>query len=437
MPPHQVLLLAELRGISAATKLFLVKLLQRFPDKTSFHFGVKALASELAVTDRVVTNALNELVALDYLVRSVSITGRGRPTPTYCMGGAYEKVIKADLRERQLAQGLLVDRVLESRHSDKIEGLSSSNRLLLAVLLGHSDRVGSVIGLGRSRLCRLTGLTSSSVLRQLKKLLALKSIRAVARGVMASDMFGVVPSTFFLNLQNPTRCVVGEPANFFTYTFVRDSTLYVSGFMTRYPADRILLIGDRYRRQMDSKTYEHIWYEARNTLPDLVRIKEVSTLLEDKRVSWKRLSVILQSRLDEYASFLLSHHWKRLAFETYTTDPVLVDKIKCHLRSSSDEIGTTKGGTTSRQQDLALLLHDASVRWARWVQQMMEWVVGIPYERMDHVILPSTNKLGWILKLVILSYSDSSDTPLGCYELSVAPGETQSICKLKGQDAAI
>ena len=49
MPPHHLLLLSELSGISAASKLFFVKLLQRFPEKTSFCFGVKLFASELAV----------------------------------------------------------------------------------------------------------------------------------------------------------------------------------------------------------------------------------------------------------------------------------------------------------------------------------------------------------------------------------------------------
>ncbi|MNR63575.1 hypothetical protein D3C85_1859280 [compost metagenome] len=68
---------------------------------------------------------------------------------------------------------------------------------------------------------------------------------------------------------------------------------------------------------------------------------------------------------------------------------------------------------------------------------MMNWVVGTPYELMRHVILPSSNNVGWILKYVIVSYSDSPDTALGCYVLSDTREKKQIICKYKDEAAAI
>jgi hypothetical protein len=440
MSPHHLLLLSELSGISAASKLFFVKLLQRFSEKTSFCFGVKLFASELAVTDRVVTNALKDLTACDYLIRTVSIKGPGRPTPTYRFGGAYEDALKTAIRDERLVQGALVDRVLKSRHSEKVEGLSTANRLLLAVLLGCSDRVGSVTDLDRGNLCRLTGLTPSSLQRQLKKLHTLKSIRAIAPGVMASDLFGPISSSIFLNLQNPTRCLVGESANFFIYTPIRDSTLYVTGFITKSLAYRMLEIGDKHSRGVLKKTYERTWSDAQGLLPDLARLEKMSELLKEKRVSRQQLSVILQARLEEYASFLLSHHWTDLACETYTADAILVDRIKRHLKGESDETSAKKAariGVWQTSADLALLLHDTSVLLACWVQRMMNWVVGTPYELMRHVILPSSNDVGWLLKFVIVSYSDSPDTALGCYVLSDTREQKQIICKYKDEAAAI
>jgi hypothetical protein len=202
----------------------------------------------------------------------------------------------------------------------------------------------------------------------------------------------------------------------------------------------MLEIGDKYSRGVLKKAYERTWSEAQGLLPDLARLEKMSGLLKETRVSRQRLSVILQSRLEEYASFLLSHHWTDLVCETYTIDAILVDKIKRHLKGESDEASAIKAGRIGVRQasaDLALLLHDTSVLLARWVQRMMNWVVGTPYELMRHVILPSSNNVGWILKYVIVSYSDSPDTALGCYVLSDTREKKQIICKYKDEAAAI
>jgi predicted transcriptional regulator len=430
MPPHHVLLLTEMAGVSAPSKLFFVKLVQRYAEQASFCFRVKLLAAELAVTDRVVTKALSELTARGFLIRSVGIKGRGRPTPTYLLGRAYEVAINAGKASHQLNQGELVDRVLKSSRGEVQDGLSTSNLLLLAVLLASANRVGVVVDVHRSTLCRLTGLTRSSIQRQLQRLHALKSIRAIVWGVMASDVLGSTPSTIFLNLQTPTPYAVGEPADIFVYTLRGNGSYVSSGFSSKSLAQRILEIGSKHRRGLRRERYRRTWSEAEGLLPDLVKIESVSTLLEENRAALEWVPTILQARIEQYASFLLSEHWGDLVGGTYKTDVKLISRIRMHLKGVND-------GTDTAGLELALLLHDVSVLLAQWIQRLMNWVVGRPYELMKHVILPRRNDVNALYEWVVVSYGDSLVDTTGCYVLSYANGWDLVLRKFKDEVAWI
>lgn len=80
--------------------------------------------------------------------------------------------------------------------------ISRSNRLLLAMLFGHSDDFGVVSSLSNADLCRLTGLDSTSIKQRIRKLVELGFIRRHVSGVASPAFAAKLKSSYVLNLNH-------------------------------------------------------------------------------------------------------------------------------------------------------------------------------------------------------------------------------------------
>lgn len=88
--------------------------------------------------------------------------------------------------------------------------ISRSNRLLLAMLFGHSDDFGVVSSLSNADLCRLTGLDSTSIKQRIRKLVELGFIRRHVPGVASPIFAKKLKSSYVLNLNHRQVAPAGD-----------------------------------------------------------------------------------------------------------------------------------------------------------------------------------------------------------------------------------
>lgn len=197
--------------------------------------GVKTLAKELRLAEKLVRGAVAELEKAQMVVRQGRATKqRGRPAALYEVAPAVKRGAgKEELVygvNASLIVGLFVgavtaavcepaeqvgkERTLTKGGRPAPPGaagyLSARNRLLLATLLVHADQFGVVVGLSRKTLCQLTGLDALSLKHRLQRLIELKLILARVPGLSSSIFPRVkVDSVYFLNVMHPSlegRC---------------------------------------------------------------------------------------------------------------------------------------------------------------------------------------------------------------------------------------
>lgn len=191
--------------------------------------GVKTLAKELHLSEKLVKDSLAELECARMVVCQRRATKqRGRPAVLY-------EVAPAAMRESgkeelvygvnaSLIVGLFVgaatatvcgssEQVGKERTLTKggrpappgaVGYLSACNRLLLATLLAHADQFGVVVGVSRKNLCQLTGLDALSLKHRLQRLMELELILTSISGLSSSSFSRVkVDSVYFLNVMHP------------------------------------------------------------------------------------------------------------------------------------------------------------------------------------------------------------------------------------------
>lgn len=225
------IVLAKLAYIDPEPKVFLIRFLQLYPTKSS-EPCLKDLAKQVRMNDRVVSRALTTLVEQKILCRTESRKGKGCPRSHYCItqsfnerldndaklkNDAYEDIIRLLLGIHAESEGIDKNLAeLNKRVSSKISDsedqlldmskrflLSTSERLLLALLFTHADYSGTVKNLSFQKLMSLTGMSKRRVLKQLAKLKKYNYLYKYTLDFQGVCFFKDITGVYSLNLTHP------------------------------------------------------------------------------------------------------------------------------------------------------------------------------------------------------------------------------------------
>lgn len=222
------LLFHRLKGVDAKAKFVLIAFIQRYGERGAVPASSLRRSNDLGLPQRELERELAQLVSEGYLLEE-AVAGRqsGRPNRTYSISSQVMELARRS-DKRTTAHVDLIKHVIEGpdvlaiRPNDNgaqsgprlvwIDGkavpkrsnrLSLSNRLLLAVLLAHSDDFGIVRDLGNADLCRLVGFEATSLKQRIRKLIDLGFIRRHVPGIASSVFSKKLKSIYFLNLNHP------------------------------------------------------------------------------------------------------------------------------------------------------------------------------------------------------------------------------------------
>ena len=364
-------------NVSAEAKFLLLKFIQLFGMDEVVQKGVKELASDIGLSDRLVSRSLEELLARGHLVRQTLCEGRGRPKSEYSISTALFAKLHRESSASASAHEELLNSIITSPELGGRQDLSSTNRLLLAVLLQHADKFGVVRDLGLSELSKLTGLNRERAKGHIHKLQSLRILRFWEAGLTGSTLFGAMKSVYFLNL----NCSVLSVSRDSTAAFVFFCGFDPSGFSD---LDEAGLIGKATWRRRDG---QFDWqFQRFAEMPDAAKYASLATYfvqIDGRSPRGFQSQRLLQLKLDEYASFLLSRYWRVLATEMSLMDSELINVIGKDLRISSPP---TEDGALA---PLAVFLYEVSLCIARRYQCLFAGLRDFSFESLDLMILPA------------------------------------------------
>jgi hypothetical protein len=201
---HSYILGSVITGASPEAKYFLTRIVQRYGVSTEASWKVKDFAKDVGLSDRLVSRSVSELKNLGVLSRTKERQStRGGSSYRYeitlgsLVGFRNGVGLRVDpLRQQQVDKLLAAEGVFDG------ERLSALNKLLWAVLLLNADKFGVVRNLGYSELADLTGFTRDRLKGQLAKLYAISALRYVIPGLTESGPFGVIKARYYLNLNH-------------------------------------------------------------------------------------------------------------------------------------------------------------------------------------------------------------------------------------------
>lgn len=367
----------------------------RFGYRESEGLSTKEMAQSFGVSEPVMSASLKALVVVGALINRSELTGKkGRAGRFYRISKGWVNgdadtrpsilesaschlaVISELLQQPRVIMGRSpVDYPPEAKCEDvqlerarvrgraarkarQIGRLSNVNRLIMAVLLCRADRLGVVRTLGHAELSKLTGLNSERLSNRIKTLLTDGLIRAHVPGTTSSALFGPTKSFYFLNLGHPG---LAGPRQ------------VVTSIILRHPWEGEELEGEaaaRFRKKVPSDD-------------------RFLSFFHDKHQ--QAVSRVFQVRIDEYASCFLSIGWSSVCDRPHRHNTVLMDRIRADFEPPS----TTTGGeddafpNEGEKEQLLKSIYSAALCKARRVQEVMQSVLGLDFEMMDHQILPS------------------------------------------------
>ncbi|MDI3323386.1 helix-turn-helix domain-containing protein [Pontibacterium granulatum] len=382
---HIAVLQTELIGASPEIRYFLVAYIYQFGDRV-VHHTVKELSLKLGVSTHVVSDAISYFEKRGWLVRERNVSGRGRPSFTYVLKSQCRSSLQTCSDEISLKQTGAIASLLKldccSEKISKTQRLSISNKLFLGVLLAHMDACGVVRSLGRSDLRRLTGMSDERLKSQLKKMLALGYVRTYVAGATHRLLFGAAKGSYYLNLpklydgySTAGVIVFCKNTNFRMGAGALFSEMNRLQGIGRYKeCEEGLLNPDRVVLQMEGR----VCLVAKG-------VEKLFMFFNEKTSS--RFQMYFQSKLNEYASDLLSRSWGNLLCETWEGDKYVKDKIEKELKNISlSNPSFQKDPTEDQWNELASLIYRLSLRIAVKVRKLQHASTEIPMCEMDHVI---------------------------------------------------
>jgi len=374
---HRILLSLKLRSISPEAKSFLVRFVQLYGLSHSVKLGVKELAGAIGVTDRVVSRSVTELMDEDYLDHRTIVDGRGRPKSEYQCSPRLIKLLGDEGKNTSLAHEQWIDHVLHGASQQNGSELSITNRLLLSVLLGHADQFGVVRNLGISDLSKLTGLNNGRVKAQLHKFLESGIFRSSVPGATSSNLFRPTKSVHFLNLHHP---MLGQ-----NQAAMRLLVIVPKGSSGMTAAARIVSTAQHYKTEGGFSLHK----EALEFLPIDHHYKGLAALFSSL-ASTPRLIPLLQTKLDEYASRLLSNHWEKIVHDVPFKDRPILELIENEFKlparsATAEEIVLQK---EKWDRILPQFIYEVSLRLAIKIKEMLLHIDDLETKQIAISILP-------------------------------------------------
>ncbi|EZO27025.1 MarR family transcriptional regulator [Pseudomonas aeruginosa] len=311
---HIHILGSELAEASPEAKYLLTRLLLWFGVNAEISWKVKVLAKKVGLSDRLVTRSVNELKRLGILSRAEDEHGaRGGSSYRYkinlasvgALCGRRTKVYS--VRQQQINHLLCASSNREYR-------LTALNKLLWAVLLLHADRFGVVRDLGFSELCRLTGFNPDRLKGQIAKLNSMSALRYVIPGLTERGPFGVIKARYYLNLNHKALGGLGD-VSLIVLNDSLDKNLadYREAGVI---AENVSVALSRVKRALE-KNIKVGWRGANaGAMPPFSDFCEVANYFSPVSGSgWrqKRLVELLQCKLEEHASALISDYREDLS----------------------------------------------------------------------------------------------------------------------------
>jgi hypothetical protein len=223
----------EGHDLGVEARFFLQAMASRGGIAPATPFKIKPVAKLLCLTERLVRDAVHELVEAELLVAQKQADKVGRPGQEYQASQYLLDLLarsgRGSLDHQELIHRLFSESEIyaEGPRSEVGMGcevaprklvrkdgrpaapgahgrLGASTRVLLASLLSFADQCGVVAGVGEARLRAMTGLNPAALKHQVRRLVSLGYIRGHVPGVSNGVFIGAkVPSTYYLNLDHP------------------------------------------------------------------------------------------------------------------------------------------------------------------------------------------------------------------------------------------
>ncbi|SDV01002.1 hypothetical protein [Pseudomonas mucidolens] len=382
-------------------------------------YRAEALAKQFRLSQKLVSDALGDLVRLGLVVRERSLSeGKGRPAITYALSPMVVQTLKASgpvygihtellecllsgapietevpgLQSRPAKQRITVTKAGRPAPPGASKQLSVCNRLLFATLLARADHCGVVSGAGGPELRKLTGFDEASLKHRLRRLMDLGLIRRCVPGVSSSIFARArVSSTYFLNLNPgfgcPSHCTVmvhlawdGEAKRFSHTDNLRDDVVAYSSGRSDWELSTPLcvirfLVGQR-----------------------------------------SRVYPVLQSMLYRYASFLLSRHWSALFPGAYLWDDELYAMIRSDFRQpvmkvAGQDTTTDPDGREAEWVEIIEHFYRLTHEIAHEFRSRFGQAGSLPLDGVQMSVLPVADDLGYkAITLVVNSPPASAKT---------------------------
>lgn len=304
--------------------------------------GVKKLARALGVTDAVLKKTLEFLKETGCLTQEAIRASHGRYPSLYrWQSKKMEELYGVDGLTRQDPHITLIDHLLvadrggKGGKGKKRHPLLISHRLLLSILLIHADSCGVVKGLGMADLCKLACMKRDRVESHIVKLLKEGYIRQYVPGLTGQMLFGCVKGVFFLNLRHANfknhayaglTFLFREDVLFDEFEFQESKQVFrKSGYFRErfYSAGSC---GIYVRRGADQKPSVIIFEDEKPVSEIQAKLPQISGFFRED--SFLSESSYLQMKLEEYASYLLTHRWRELKRSTEFIDDEVMQRIQ-------------------------------------------------------------------------------------------------------------
>lgn len=311
-------------------KYFLIKSIKLFGVEPWHFLKIEDLADQIGVTKHVVSSAINYFEDQSCLITEKIIVGAGRPSSRYKWVDDLEARLKFSERGSE-ANAKAIDNLIGSQAvstvRDKKLKLSISNKLLLMALLIYADSCGVVRSLGTSDLVKLTGMSKDRLESQFLKLKRLGYIRSSVSGITSPKLFGLVKSIYFINLKGELAGDSGDTL-ILASTGITAKNLFseaqrIKGLIsqiahferTGVERNRIARLkspgfglGRSYRNPSDNvdPLIEQCIQRADEFFPCSNSFLKIASFFS---FSGQGFVSVIQMKLEEYASALLSGYW--------------------------------------------------------------------------------------------------------------------------------
>tara|TARA_R110000868_G_scaffold370523_2_gene634009 strand:+ start:14895 stop:16529 length:1635 start_codon:yes stop_codon:yes gene_type:complete len=392
------MLQAPIPGASHSHKFFLLRLVHLMA-KGEVAYTTSALACLTGVSISTVIAAGKFLVDKRYLGRTKFPT-KGRPRYSYSLGPKLEH-FRADLTGLHPWQERLILFLLHSTDLDSRQCLTSSERLIISLLILAADDCGVVTSLTTAQIAKSTGLKAVTVKARLSALLQLGFIRRSIPGFKGSMLFGKVPSTHYMNLNHPLYRLQGVKS-FLVMNYAYWSS-FRGGAGVRHQGERpinrdlgsaLVDLAKQKERLTDSRQQKSYFRKSYSALSTQVEMEgdDFFTHVVDYFNEPKKVFIpgILQTRIEGYASCLLSEFWNELNGPPLCSLS-LVEIIKSHLRHSLSNAAEWPVSKAPRESVMLLqFLLDVSWSMARRYREMLVTTIqGGSWKGYRFLILPT------------------------------------------------